>query len=130
MHGGVIIDPRGHMVKNFASRLGHKTNNEVEWMALLQGLEIIDRRYISRLLVFRDSRRVIHKMTSGYTSRSINCRRLFGRITQPPLLANIDYFHILRENNAQVDAQENIGTSIPQGFISLNYEEARTKTIP
>ena len=99
-------------------------------MALLQALEIIDNRDISRLLVFGDSRHVIHKITSGYTFGSINCRSLYGRIIQLPLPANIDYFHILRTNNAQVDALANISTSLPQGFISLNNKEARPKPIP
>ena len=76
------------------------------------------------------SHHFIHKMTYGYTSGSIHCRRLYGRITQLPLPYNIDYFHILRKNNAQEDALANIGTSLLQGFISLNHEEARPKPIP
>ena len=53
--GGVILDPRGQTVKTFAWGLGHKTNNEGEWLALLQGLEMLDKRIISSLLVFGDS---------------------------------------------------------------------------
>ena len=30
--GGVILDPRGQKVKTFSWGLGHKTNNEAEWM--------------------------------------------------------------------------------------------------
>ena len=41
--GGVILDPRGETVKTFAWGLGHTTNNEAEWLALLQGLEMLDK---------------------------------------------------------------------------------------
>ena len=101
------------MVKTFAWGLGHKTNNKAEWMALLQGLDSSDIRSIPRLLVFGDSRHVILKMIIGYPTGSINCRRLYDRISQLLLPASIDYFHILRENNAQEDALENIGTCLP-----------------
>ena len=53
--GVVILDPRGHTVKNFTWGLEHKNNNEEKWMALLQSLEIIENRDIYRLLVFGDS---------------------------------------------------------------------------
>ena len=33
--GGILLDPRGQIEKNFAWGLGRKTNNEVESMALL-----------------------------------------------------------------------------------------------
>ena len=118
------------MVKTLAWGLGHKTNDEAEWLALLHGLEILDNRAISILLVFGDSRHLILKLTSGYPLGSIKCRRLYNRIIQLPLPASIDYFHILRANNAQADALENIGASLPQGFISLNNEEVSPKPIP
>ena len=63
--GGVILDPRGQMVKTFTWGLGHKINNEFGWLTLLQGLEIIDNIYISRLLVFGDSRHVIPKIDTS-----------------------------------------------------------------
>ena len=63
-------------------------------MALLQGLELLDTIAIPRLVVFGDSRQVIYKMINGYSTGSIQWRRLYDRIT--PLLSNkIDLFHIL-----------------------------------
>ena len=44
--GGVILDPGGKIVKTFSWGLGHKTNNEAEWLALLQGLEMADQEII------------------------------------------------------------------------------------
>ena len=55
----VLLDPRGQTEKTFAWGLGHKTNNEAEWMDLLQGLELLDTIDSSRIAVFGDSRQVI-----------------------------------------------------------------------
>ena len=92
--GGILLDPGGQTEKTFAWVLGHKTNNEAKWMALLQGLELLDMTTTSRIAVFGESRKFIYKMINGYSLGSIKCRRLYDRIT--PLLSNkIDFFHIL-----------------------------------
>ena len=39
--GGVIFYPGGNKQKDFAWGLGKSTNNHVEWLALLKGLEIV-----------------------------------------------------------------------------------------
>ena len=105
-------------------------NNKAEWMALLQGLDFLDIRAIPRLLVFGDSRHVILKMITSYSSGSIKCRRLYDIISHLPLSVSIDFFHILRANNAQEDALANIGASLPQGHISISNLEPFPKPIP
>ena len=39
--GGILVDPGGQVEQRFAWGLGSRTNNEAEWMALLQGLQLI-----------------------------------------------------------------------------------------
>ena len=113
----------------FAWGLGHKMNNEAKWMALLQGLELLDMTTTSRITVFGDSRQVIYKMINGYSLGSIKCRRLYDRIT--PLLSNkIDFFHILRANNAPADALANSRASLPQSHICFNGLDIGLKPIP
>ena len=94
-----------------------------------QGRDFSDIRAIPRLLVFGDSRHVILKMITGYSTGSIKCRGLYDRISHLPLLVSIDFFHILRANHAQVDALANIGASFPQGHISINNLEPFPKPI-
>ena len=104
-------------------------NNEAEWIALLQGLELLDMITTSRIIVLRVSRKFIYKMINGYSSGSIKCRRLYEIIT--PLLSNkIDFFHILQANNAPADALANSGASLPQGHICYNGLDIGLKTIP
>lgn len=110
------MDPGRQTEKTFAWGLGHKTNNEAEWMALLQGLEILDTVDTSRIVIFGDSKQVIYKMINGYTTGSIKCSRHFDSIT-PFLPDNYELYHILRANNTSADALANIGASLPQGRV-------------
>ena len=127
---GLIMNPRGQIINSFSWGLGSKTNNEAEWLALLQGLEMIDAKSITRLIILGDSRQVILKMKTGYPTGSIKCRRLHSRIHQLHLPDNIEYYHILRENNAKADIMANKGASLSQGSIILNGEETSYKHIP
>ena len=52
--GGILLDPGGQTKLNFAWGLGHRTNNEAEWMALLQGMEILANTDLSRIAIFGD----------------------------------------------------------------------------
>ena len=98
-------------------------------MALLLGIELTDTITIPKIAVFGDSRQVIYKMIHGYPTGSINCRRLYDRIT-PLLSSRVEFFYILRENNALVDTLDNQGASIPQGHISINDLDIVIKPIP
>ena len=98
-------------------------------MALMQDLEFLDVIAISRLLVFGDSEHVIHKMNIGYSIGSINSRRLYDRII-PLLTSRIEFFHILRANNAQADALANLGASLPQGHITINNRDSGVTPMP
>ena len=127
--GGILLDPEGQTEKTFAWGLSHKTNNEAEWMALLQGLELLDTIDYSRIAIFGDLRKVIYKMINGYYTGSIKCRRMYDRIT-PLLSDNYEFYHILRANNASADALANIGASFPQGHFCINGLGISIKPIP
>ena len=53
---GILLDPEGQIKQTFAWGLGHRTNNEAEWMALLQGMEILANTDLSSIMIFGDSR--------------------------------------------------------------------------
>ena len=127
--GGILLDPEGQTEQTFAWGLGHRTNNEAEWMAFLQGMEILANTDLSRIAIFRDSRHVIYKMINGYTSISIKCRWLYDKII-PLLSKNYEFYHNLHANNAAADALANVGASFPQGHYCLNGLGINTKPIP
>ena len=53
--GGILLDPRGHVEQTFAWGLGYRTNNEAEWLSLLQGLKILAIKDLSRIAILGDS---------------------------------------------------------------------------
>ena len=126
---GILLDPRGHVEQTFAWGLGYRTNNEVEWFALLQGLKILANKDLSRIVIFGDSRHVIYKMINGYTTGSIKCRRLHNKIT-PLLSKHYELFHILHTNYTATEALANMGASLPQGQFCLNGQTPHPKPIP
>ena len=71
---GILLDPRGHAEQTFAWGLGYRTNNEAEWLALLQGMKILANKDLFGIVILGDSRHIIYKMINGYTTGSIKCR--------------------------------------------------------
>ena len=127
--GGILLDPRGHVEQTFTWGLSYRTNNEAEWLDLLQGMKILANKGLSRIAIFGDSRHVIYKMINGYTTGSIKCRRLHDKII--PLMSKCyEFFHILRTNNIIANALANMGASLPQGQFCLNGQTPHPKPIP
>ena len=53
---GVIFYLRGNIVLTYAWGLGRKTNNETEWLALLNGLDLVKQNKITKVIVMGDSK--------------------------------------------------------------------------
>ena len=127
--GGILLDPEGKIEQTFAWGLDYRTNNEAEWMALLQGMKTLTNTDLCRVAIFGDSRHVIYKMLNGYTTGSIKCRRLYDKII-PLLYKHYEFYHILHSNNVVADALANVGASLPQGNFQLNGLETPPNPIP
>ena len=127
--GGILLDPRGHVEQTFTWGLGHRTNNEAEWLALLQGLQSLVSKDLHKIAIFGDSQHVIFKMINGYTSGSINCRHLYDK-AKTLMSKFYDLFHIIRNNNSAADALANMGPSLTQCHFSLNGKAPYTTCIP
>ena len=127
--GGILLDLRRQVEQTFTWGLGYRTNNEAEWLALLQGMKILAISDLFRISIFGHSRHVIYKMINRYTTGSIKCHRLYDKIT-PLLSKHYEFYHILRENNVAADALANVGASLPQGHFCLNGLNSHPKPIP
>ena len=127
--GGILLDPGGQIELDFAWGLGKKTNNEAEWLALLQGLQFLHSQNYCKVLIFGDSKHVISKMINGYPKGAVNCRRLYKKAK---LLMHKSYkpLHILQLNNSAADIMANLGASLPQGHYRQNGNSISHKHIP
>ena len=59
--GGIIFNPGGNTVTSFTWGIGHRPNNESEWLSLFLGLELAGWNTITKLILFGDSKQVILK---------------------------------------------------------------------
>ena len=96
--GGIILDPEGKTEQSYAWGIGCRTNNEVEWTSLLQGLMILADSNHYKVAIFGDSRHVIYKMLNVYTTGSIKCHRLYDKVVTL-LSPHYEFYHILQANN-------------------------------
>ena len=127
--GGILLDPGGNIEQSYAWGLGIRTNNEAEWLALLQGLQILRAKKYRKVLIFGDSKHVISKLINGYPSGAINCRRLYNKV-KSLMLHSFEPLHILRNNNTAADKMANIGASLPQGVFKQEGFPPLHKHIP
>ena len=127
--GGILLDPGGNIEQSFAWGLGNRTNNEAEWLALLQGLQMLRAKYYRKVLIFGDSKHVISKLINGYPSGAIKFLHLYNKV-KPLMLHSFKPFHILRINNIAVDKMANIGASLPQGVYKQDGNPPLLKHIP
>ena len=127
--GGILLDHGGHIEQTFAWGLGNRTNNEAEWLALLQGLQLLQDKNYQKVLIFGDSKHVISKLIYGYPLGAVNCRRLFNKanILMPK---TYEPLHILRLNNSAADIMANMGASLPQGHYRQDGNPPILKYVP
>jgi ribonuclease HI len=105
--------------------LGHKTNNQAEYLALLLGIFYCKKHIAPEdtLYIISDSELLIKQMKGMYKVKNIELRKYFEIACI--LLQHIQHSfkHVLREKNQEADALANEGidkrTHPPQAFLTL-----------
>jgi ribonuclease HI len=105
--------------------LGHKTNNQAEYLALLLGLFYAKKHIGSHdfLAIKADSELLVKQIKGIYTVRNALLKPLY--LLALEMLDGMSYScsHIVREHNTQADALANKGidmkTSVTQEFLAL-----------
>jgi ribonuclease HI len=84
--------------------LGHTTNNQAEYHALLAGLEQAHKLGAKELTCFLDSELVVKQLTGKYKVRESGLADLVGEILRlQNKFTRIDYRHVPREKNKLAD---------------------------
>ena len=90
-------------------------------LALWQGLRIAKNQGITELTVLGDSRIIIQAMNKNLIPNQMHLKRLIHKIKVLALtFSKIKFFHVLRENNKDVDQAAKLGSSLSPGEIKLN----------
>ena len=111
--------------------INKKTNNGVEWLALIKGLELARKEGIEELAVFGDSCMVIGE------ARNL-VRNIKNPITKTHQLLKcvarefkaINFLHILRENNSHADRLANQGVDLECGSLLCEQQDQERNWIP
>ena len=83
-------------MEDYAWGLGRKTNNVVEWLALLKGMEVARERGISSLTIIVDSLMVIRdarKFIRKYKSPSLDQNLRFTILSEE--FQSLNFYHIM-----------------------------------
>jgi ribonuclease HI len=106
--GVVIEDDRGRVLKEVSRFVGRKTNNQAEYIALIQGLEAAAEYQADAVQVRSDSKLLVHQLRGEYKVKSPLLKPL--RIKAWELLTRykvVDIEHIERDYNRAADSLAN-----------------------
>jgi ribonuclease HI len=106
--GVLIVDAEGLTLAEISERVGNKTNNEAEYLALIRGLEEARLLGIKRLKWVTDSQLLERQWTGQYRVKKPELQRLY--LKAQDLARHFDSFspsHTLRDGNEKADSLAN-----------------------
>jgi ribonuclease HI len=122
--GGVIKNKQGQIEHRYAWGLGQDTNTQVEAMALLQGLKILQKMRIKEVKIIGDSQTLIKMLVENSNPKDLRLSRSMERIRKNvSFFQKISFFHVLRGNNKEADAEANRAALLPMGTLVWNDKE-------
>jgi ribonuclease HI len=122
--GGVIKNKQGQTEHRYAWGLGQDTNTQAEALALLQGLKILQKMRIKEAKIIGDSQTLIKMLVENSNPKDLRLSRLMERIRKTvSFFQKISFFHVLRGNNKEADAEANRAALLPAGTLVWNDKE-------
>jgi ribonuclease HI len=106
--GVVIEDERGRVLREVSQFIGRKTNNQAEYMALIQGLEAAAEYQADAVQVRLDSELLVRQLRGEYKVKSPLLKPLMSQVQE--LLARykvVGIEHIERQYNRAADRLAN-----------------------
>ena len=122
--GGVIKNMEGQIEHKFVWGLGQDINTQAEGVALLQGLKILQKLEIKEEKIIGDSQTIIKMLVENSSPKDLRLLRLMTRIKKfASSFQKVSFFHVLRTNNKEVDAEANRASLLPAGTLIWDEKE-------
>ncbi len=103
-----MTDGEGKKISEVSRYLGHKTNNQAEYWALLLGLKEAKRRGGTSLHIFTDSELVERQIKGTYRVRDLNLKALHKTVqANLKAFSSFEIESIPREKNREADRLAN-----------------------
>jgi ribonuclease HI len=106
--GILIANGEGMKISEVSRYLGHKTNNEAEYWALLLGLREAERLEGESIQIFTDSELVERQIKGAYRVKDLGLKALHKRVVQSlKRFSSFEIQSIPREENKEADRLAN-----------------------
>ena len=106
--GVVIEDERGRILQKVSKFIGHATNNEAEYSALIFGLETASLYQIDDIELRLDSELVVRQLTGKYKVRSVDLKPFYEQAKRwLSKFKCVSITHVPREQNRGADRLAN-----------------------
>ena len=102
--GAVIKNQQGQTISRISKAIGHSTNNQAEYRAIITALEEAIRLGARQVILNSDSELVVRHLQGKYRVKNAALKPLHQQVTQ--LLSKLESFtirHIPREQNEEAD---------------------------
>jgi ribonuclease HI len=113
--GVLITDNMGQEIFTKGFYLGHCTNNEAEYKALIIGLAEASGSGCDNIVIFLDSQLIVRQINGEYQVKNKNLIPLYGQVTE--LLSFFNKYrieHIPRSENTRADQLANQGIDMKE----------------
>lgn len=112
--GAIIKDPPGQIIARISRGIGHATNNQAEYQAVIAALEEAIRLGARQVRLNSDSELIVRQLQGKYRVKNTALKPLYQRVKQ--LLSRLESFtinHIPREQNKEADSLANAALRFP-----------------
>jgi ribonuclease HI len=107
--GVVLKDPLNNVVLgDYKEAIGHATNNEAEYRAVIKALELAKQYCPNELICHLDSELIVNQLNGSYRVKTPTLKPLFDQAQQLTTdYSNVSFVHIPRATNWEADALVN-----------------------
>jgi ribonuclease HI len=109
---GGVIKKNNIIIDSFAKNIGVKTNNESEYLALIDGIKLCIQHDIKAISIYADSELIVKQVNGDYKVKnermSILCNEAHAQLSK---LDSWKITHILRDKNSEADELSKEGLS-------------------
>jgi len=129
--GGIIYSTDGITETRYAWGLVFTSNNQVEALALLQGLLLLNRKGVEEAWIIWDSQTFVGLMVKNSTPKSLNLQQVVTRIKAPAsTFWHIAFFHVLWGKNYEAEKDANNVVLLRSSELKIEGEGPRWDPLP
>jgi ribonuclease HI len=107
--GIVICDDNNNLLYEFSECIGHCTNNQAEYRALIKGLDLCARYTRKKVTAYTDSEIVVKQMNGVYRLKNDGLRSQFQEVKdRERVFENVVYQHVNKSSNQRIKRADDL----------------------